>query len=142
MSVRIRDTARGSELKRSAPLFAALGDPTRLRIVSKLCTGGPASITRLTQATRVTRQAVTKHLHVLESAGLARCTRMGRECVWEMEPERLRDARRDLEVISRQWDDALPRPKVFVEGGHSIGSEGRGRMEAPAPRRPPGRVAG
>ena len=140
MSVRTRDAARGSELKRSAPVFAALGDPTRLRIVSKLCAGGPASITRLTDATRVTRQAVTKHLHVLEAAGLARCTRMGRECVWEMEPSRLRDARRDLDAISRQWDDALHRLKVFVEPGYSVGSEGRGRLEAPVTRRPPGRA--
>jgi DNA-binding transcriptional ArsR family regulator len=104
---------RGS--RASATLFAALGDEARLRIVSRLCDEGPMSITRLTAGSKVTRQAITKHLRVLERAGLARSTRQGREMVWRLDQHRLGDARRYLDLISRQWDDALGRLRVFVE---------------------------
>lgn len=73
------------------------------------------SITRLTAGSRVTRQAVTKHLRVLEEAGLARSTRRGRESIWQLEQRRLHGARRYLEFISMQWDDALERLRAFVE---------------------------
>jgi DNA-binding transcriptional ArsR family regulator len=73
------------------------------------------SITRLTAGSKVTRQAITKHLRVLERAGLARSTRHGREMVWRLDQHRLRDARRYLGLISRQWDDALGRLRAFVE---------------------------
>jgi DNA-binding transcriptional ArsR family regulator len=105
-----------AQLKASAPIFAALGDDTRLRIVARLCTGGPQSIARLTASTSVTRQAVTKHLQVLADAGLARSARQGRESVWELELRRLEEARRCLDLISSQWDVALDRLKAFVEG--------------------------
>jgi DNA-binding transcriptional ArsR family regulator len=111
-------SARRSEpaaLRRSAPVFAALGDPTRLRLVSRLIAEGPVSITRLTAGTGVTRQAVTKHLNVLAGAGLARGIRRGRLRVWELQPEQLQEARRALDAISRQWDEALERLRVFVE---------------------------
>jgi DNA-binding transcriptional ArsR family regulator len=98
-----------------APVFAALGDETRLRIVARLCTGGPASITRLTEGAGVTRQAVTKHLLVLKKARLVRGFRAGRERVWELELERLEMARRGLDDISAQWDAALGRLKTFIE---------------------------
>jgi DNA-binding transcriptional ArsR family regulator len=101
--------------KGSAPLFAALGDETRLRLVSRLCDGGPMSITRLTAGSRVTRQAITKHLRVMEDAGLMRCTRRGRESVWQLDEQRLESARRYLGLISKQWDDALGRLREFVE---------------------------
>jgi DNA-binding transcriptional ArsR family regulator len=104
-----------ARLAASAPVFAALGDETRLRIVSRLCEGGRASIAQLTSGSDVTRQAVAKHLHVLESAGLVRGTREGRESVWELELRRLEDARRSLDAISAQWDAALGRLKAFVE---------------------------
>ena len=104
-----------TEPKGSAPLFAALGDKTRLRLVSRLCDDGPMSITRLTAGSRVTRQAITKHLRVLEEAGLARSTRRGRERVWQLDRQRLRDARRHLDLISKQWDDALGRLRALVE---------------------------
>ena len=104
-----------TEPKGSAPLFAALGDKTRLRLVSRLCDDGPMSITRLTAGSRVTRQAITKHLRVLEEAGLARSTRRGRERVWQLDRQRLRDARRHLDLISKQWDDALGRLGALVE---------------------------
>jgi DNA-binding transcriptional ArsR family regulator len=103
------------DLGGSAVLFAALGDQTRLRLVARLCQAGPMSITRLTAGSRVTRQAIRKHLRVMEEAGLVRSRRRGRESVWQLEQRRLREARRYLAVISRQWDDALERLRKFVE---------------------------
>src|ERR1019366_5279295 len=101
--------------KRSAHLFAALGDETRLRLVSRLCDGGPMSITRLAEGASVTRQAITKHLRVMEVSGLVRSTRHGRESVWRLDRRRLKAARRYLTAISKQWDDALLRLREFVE---------------------------
>jgi DNA-binding transcriptional ArsR family regulator len=98
-----------------APLFAALGDETRLGIVLRLSDQGPQSITRLTEGTGVTRQAVTRHLLVLEEAGVVRGKKRGRERVWEVEQERLAEARRWLDVIARQWDAALLRLKTMLE---------------------------
>ena len=99
----------------SAHLFAALGDETRLRLISRLSREGPMSITRLTAGSCVTRQAITKHLRVIERASLARSIRQGRERVWQLQPQRLEEARRYLDVISRQWDDALARLRHFLE---------------------------
>jgi DNA-binding transcriptional ArsR family regulator len=99
----------------SAVLFAALGDQMRLRLVARLCEAGPMSIKRLTAGSRVTRQAISKHLRVMEEAGLVRSTRHGRESVWQVEQRRLREARRYLAVISKQWDAALGRLRRFVE---------------------------
>jgi DNA-binding transcriptional ArsR family regulator len=102
-------------LKASAPIFAALGDATRLRLVTRLGSSGPMSIARLTAGTEVTRQAVTKHLRVLADAGLARGVRRGRERLWTLEPGQLQEARRYLDLISRSWDERLARLKDFVE---------------------------
>jgi len=99
----------------SARVFAALGDETRLRLVARLCDDGPASITRLTAEFRMSRQAVTKHLQVMERVGLVRHARRGRESVWRLEQRRIREARHYLEVISKQWDAALSRLQKFVE---------------------------
>lgn len=99
----------------AAPVFAALGDETRLRIVTLLSAQGPQSIVRLTESTDVSRQAITKHLYVLEEARLARSTRAGRESIWELQPARLEEVRRYLEEISAQWDGALERLRTFVE---------------------------
>lgn len=99
----------------SAPLFAALGDETRLRLIARLCDGGPMPITRLTAGSNVTRQAITKHLRVMEEAGLVHSTRHGRESIWQLDPRRLEDARHYLDQISQQWDDALGRLRKFVE---------------------------
>jgi DNA-binding transcriptional ArsR family regulator len=104
-----------AKLNAAAPVFAALGDQTRLRLVARLCSGGPASIAGLTAAVEVTRQAVTKHLHVLEGAGLVRGSRRGREQVWEIAPAQLQEARQCLELISSQWDAALERLRAIVE---------------------------
>jgi DNA-binding transcriptional ArsR family regulator len=97
------------------PIFAALGDETRLRIVFRLCDDGPMSIARLTTGSKVTRQAITKHLRVMEEAGLVRGTRHGRESHWELNERGLKDARHYLDLISKQWDDALGRLRKFVE---------------------------
>jgi DNA-binding transcriptional ArsR family regulator len=99
----------------SAPIFAALGDETRLRLLGRLSASGPLSITRLTEGTDVTRQAVTKHLHVLARAGLVRALRQGRESLWELEPQKLEAARRYLDLVSRRWDEALARLQAAVE---------------------------
>src|SRR5437660_9998968 len=115
MSPRRSTAARSCRLVAAAPLFAALGDQTRLRMVARLAEEGRLSTGRLTSGTKVTRQAVTKHLHVLAGAGLVRDSRQGRERLWELEPQQLEEARRWLEVISRGWDDAPARLKSSVE---------------------------
>jgi len=102
-------------LQQAAPVFAALGDPTRLRLVAALCAGGALSIAQLTAGTAVTRQAVTRHLETLAAAGLVRDVRQGRERLWEFEPARIEEARRSLEAIAQQWDAALQRLKSLVE---------------------------
>jgi DNA-binding transcriptional ArsR family regulator len=99
----------------AAPLFAALGDETRLRLVARLSSGGPASIARLSENARVSRQAIAKHLEVLAEAGLVRSRRRGRERICELEPARLAAAHAYLDGIAAQWDEALGRLKRFVE---------------------------
>ena len=103
------------EPRSSATIFAALGDETRLRIVCRLCDNGPLSISKLTAGAKVTRQAITKHLRVMEDAGLLRSKRCGRESVWQLDQRRLKEARGYLDLISRQWDNALGRLRDFVE---------------------------
>lgn len=99
----------------AAPLFAALGDGTRLALVDRLGRGGPQSITQLTDGTAITRQAITKHLMVLAQAGIVSDVRRGREHVWTLEANRVAEARRYLDTIAQQWDEALDRLKAFVE---------------------------
>ena len=111
---RNRSSAEG-RLAEVAPVFAALGDATRLRVVARLCADGPQSITRLSDGADVTRQAITKHLHALADAGLVRGHRRGRERIWELEPSRLEVAHQCLDRISQQWDAAMSRLKAFVE---------------------------
>jgi DNA-binding transcriptional ArsR family regulator len=108
-------TSASAALKSRAEVFAALGDATRLSVLDRLSHGTPQSIVRLTEGTRLTRQAVTKHLRVLESAGVVRSVRAGRESLFALEPKPIDDLRRYLETVSAQWDDALARLKAFVE---------------------------
>ena len=103
------------ELLNSVPLFAALGDAVRLQLVVRLCEEGSASISKLTTGTGVTRQAVTKHLRVMQNSGLVRSARRGRERLWQLNQQRLQDARRHLDRISQHWDAALARLCNFVE---------------------------
>lgn len=104
-----------TSLAKTAPVFAALGDETRLALVARLSGGGPQSISRLTAGAAVTRQAITKHLDVLAGAGLVRDLRRGRERIWQLDTGRLAEAARDLERISKGWDEALARLRKFVE---------------------------
>jgi len=99
-----------------APAFAALGDQTRLSLVARLAIGPPRSISQLTEGSRLTRQAITKHLRVLESAGIVRHVRTGRETLFEFDPEPLEGLSAYLELVSKQWDQALARLQAHVEG--------------------------
>jgi DNA-binding transcriptional ArsR family regulator len=115
MSPRIKRNPKPAPLERSVPIFAALGDATRVKLIGVLCVGGAMSITQLTAGTELTRQAVTKHLAVLAEAGLVRDAKMGRQRLWEFEPSQLDVARRSLEMIAVQWDSALERLRQAVE---------------------------
>jgi DNA-binding transcriptional ArsR family regulator len=108
-------TSADARFADAAPLFAALGDETRLQIVARLCGGGPLSIMNLADGANVSRQAITKHLHALEEAGLAHSSRIGRERIWELQTTRLSEARRYLDKISQDWDAAIERLRAFVE---------------------------
>jgi len=101
--------------ERQASIFAALGDPTRLSLVAKLIDGKPHSISTLTAGTRVTRQAITKHLTVLQNVGLVTSLRAGRESLYELDPEPLESLQEYLTIIATQWDKALHDLQAFVE---------------------------
>ena len=109
-----RSSAKAKQRER-AQLFAALGDETRLSIVGKLSNGQPHSISELTKGTKLTRQAITKHLRVLENTGIVRNIRSGRESLFEFDPEPISDIREYLDFVSTQWDETLSRLKAFVE---------------------------
>lgn len=102
-------------LRGQAHAFAALGDETRLALVVKLADGRPHSISRLTRGTRLTRQAVTKHLRVLESAGMVRSARAGRESRFEFNPQPIIGLKDYIDLVSGEWDQALSRLKALVE---------------------------
>ena len=104
-----------ASLRKGAPVFAALGDDTRLRILARLSTDGPLSIAQITDGESVTRQAITKHLAVLADAGLVKDTRNGRERRWELELSPLETARTCLDLVSQRWDQRLERLRVLVE---------------------------
>ena len=99
----------------AAPLFDALGDPNRLRIVVRLCEGGPSSTSQVTEAVSVTRQAATKHLELLQAAGLVASDRRGRERIWTLQTRPLIDAGDYLTQLSRRWDAAIDRLRAYVE---------------------------
>ena len=109
----LRAVVRSSEAL--ANIFAALGDPTRLKLVAVLCAGGAFSIAQLTANTEMSRQGVTKHLQVLADAGVVRDVKLGRERLWQLKPGQIEEARRTLEVIGTQWEVALGKLKAFVE---------------------------
>ena len=98
-----------------ALVFAALGDATRLSLIGKLCRGQPRSIAQLTQGAKLTRQAITKHLRVLETVGIVHSLRKGRESRFEFDPEPISGIKEYVNFVSEQWDQALSRLKSFVE---------------------------
>lgn len=97
------------------PLFSALGDHNRLRIVVRLCDGGPSSTSQVSQAVPVTRQAATKHLELLQAAGLVSSSRRGRERIWTLQTRPLAQASDYLDQLSRRWDAAVDRLRAYVE---------------------------
>jgi DNA-binding transcriptional ArsR family regulator len=119
MSLRIMAQKRlsrmAAERRSRALVFAALGDGTRLALVARLCGGEPCSISQLTEGSKLTRQAITKHLRVLERAGFVRSVHRGRESQFEFDPEPIEGMKEYLDFVSAQWDQALARLKSFVE---------------------------
>jgi DNA-binding transcriptional ArsR family regulator len=113
MSSRARSSR--AEQRTHAPVFAALGDETRLSLLAKLSFGQTQSISQLTKGSKLTRQAITKHLRVLEGAGVVRSVRAGRESLFAFKPRPIEDARRYLDLVSAQWDETLARLKSFVD---------------------------
>ncbi len=116
MSRKIRSRlATGPVLRKHVPVFAALGDETRLTLLARLCEQAPCSISQLAAGSAMTRQAITKHLRVLEGARLVQSEISGRENLFALKPEPLLSAQDYLREISRQWDSALARLRTFVE---------------------------
>lgn len=115
MSAKQPNSVTLAQLRRHAPVFAALGDETRLSLLDKICHQPPCSISQLAEGSTITRQAITKHLRVLEDAGIVRGEAAGRECLFEIDPGPLEQVRDYLTLVSTQWDEALERLKVFVE---------------------------
>ncbi|MFZ1132540.1 MAG: helix-turn-helix domain-containing protein [Terriglobales bacterium] len=116
MSHKRRSRGRGAAKRQAhAPVFAALGDETRLALVAKLCGGRPYSISQLTEGSKLTRQAITKHLRVLASAGIVHSVQRGRESRFEFDRKPIEEIREYLDFVSGQWDQALSRLKSFVE---------------------------
>jgi DNA-binding transcriptional ArsR family regulator len=99
----------------NAPLFAALGDGTRLWLLAKLSRGERFSISQLTEGSKLTRQAITKHLRVLEGVEVVRSIRSGRESLFQFNPAPIAEMKQYLDQVSAQWDEALARLKSFVE---------------------------
>ena len=111
-----KNTDNGDQDRDFSVLFAALGDPTRLAIFDRLADGRPRSISALSDDADMTRQAVTKHLRVLEAAGLVQNHRVGRESQYAFCPDQLAEARAYLDQVAGRWESALMRLKTFVEG--------------------------
>jgi DNA-binding transcriptional ArsR family regulator len=107
--------AAAKRVAEAAPLFAALGDETRLKLITRLCQEGPLSVTRLSEGASITRQAVSKHLGTLEESGLVQARQKGRERIYEFAPARLRAAQRYLDQVSAEWDSAIARLRAYVE---------------------------
>ena len=112
---RITGEASAAKRRHQAMVCAALGDETRLSLIAALAAGEPRSIAQLTGGTRITRQAITKHLRVLEHAGIVHCVRTGRETRFGFDPTPLSELQEYLSRVSEQWDQALSRLKAFVE---------------------------
>jgi DNA-binding transcriptional ArsR family regulator len=112
---RVSRKAQPSIMRAQASLFAALGDETRLSLVTRIIGDQPRSISELTKGSRLSRQAITKHLRVLEDAGIVHRERCGRESLYEFDPLAIEEAKRYLDLVSEQWDRSLARLKAFVE---------------------------
>lgn len=114
MSRKSRSSTAGRR-QAHATLFAALGDETRLTLIAKLCGGQARSISQLTEGSKLSRQAVTKHLRTLERVKIVHSLRTGRESLFEFDPQPIEEIKKYLDLVSEQWDQALSRLKSFVE---------------------------
>jgi DNA-binding transcriptional ArsR family regulator len=112
---RVTGDASAARRRQHAVVFAALGDETRLALVSALSGGAPRSIAQLTGGSRLTRQAITKHLRVLQNAGIVRSARAGRESLHEFDPQPMNELKQYLTRVSEHWDEALGRLRTLVE---------------------------
>lgn len=110
-----RNSSAALKIEQQAHVFAALGDPTRLSLVAKLIDGEPHSISALADGSQISRQAITKHLTVLENVGLVSKIKDGRESLYELDPKPLESLQEYLAVIATQWDKTLNDLKAFVE---------------------------
>jgi DNA-binding transcriptional ArsR family regulator len=110
-----RRSSLAAKREAHAPVFAALGDETRLSLLAQLYGGHRCSISQLTEGSKLTRQAITKHLRVLESVGVVHGVRTGRESLFEFDPKPMEEIKQYLDLVSEQWDQALSRLKLFVE---------------------------
>jgi len=110
-------------------VFSALGDRTRLFVVGKLVAGGALSATALSDGAKVSRQAIAKHLRVLEGAGLATHEKRGREVLYSLEARRLEQARAFLDGVSAGWDRAIERLRRMVEERPDRGNTAYGRSK-------------
>jgi DNA-binding transcriptional ArsR family regulator len=110
-----RRSRRAAKRRPRVPVFAALGDEVRLSLIAKLCAGQPYSISQLTEGTGLTRQAITKHLRVLESVGIVHGVHRGRESLFEFDPKPMEETKKYLNFVSEQWDQALSKLKSFLE---------------------------
>lgn len=116
MSPRKRtNSAARRQVHPPAPVFAALGDQTRLSLLAKLYRGQPSSISQLTEGFRLSRQAITKHLRILERAGIVHSVRTGRKNLFEFDPRPIEEMKHYLDLVSQQWDQALARLRSLVE---------------------------
>ncbi len=109
-------SATAGQPRAQASVFAALGDDTRLALVAKLAAGRSRSISQLARGSTITRQAIRKHLRVLENAGMVESVKIGRENRFLLRPRPIEGAREYLDFVSEQWDRALSRLKAFVGG--------------------------
>ncbi|BBY17107.1 ArsR/SmtB family transcription factor [Mycolicibacterium litorale] len=107
----------GVSQARAAKVFDALGEPHRLRIVTGLCRTGPRSTLQVAQSLTMSRQATTKHLELLQAAGVVSSAKSGRERIWTVEPQPLSAAGDYLAALSARWDGALARLQAFVDDG-------------------------
>jgi DNA-binding transcriptional ArsR family regulator len=110
-----RSNSAALKVERQATIFAALGDPTRLSLVTKLIDGKPHSISTLATDTHISRQAITKHLRVLENVGLVTNLKAGRESLYELDTKPLKSIQEYLDIIANEWDRSLNSLKAFVE---------------------------
>ena len=112
---RLGEASAARRRRHRAAVFAALGDETRLSLVNALSAGEPRSIAQLTGGTKITRQAITKHLRVLESAGIVHSVRTGRESLFEFDPTPMTELQEYLGRVAGQWDQVLSRLQALVE---------------------------